>query len=187
MSDSESERAIREEYAEFGPEEFYQSHGSEYRNPHEQAIRSTLTHCHKRWSLDLTNVLDLACGSGEVTLAVRDLGTGHVDGIDPYTAAAYRQRTGQDALQLSFAQIAAGEWDQRQYSLIICSYALHLLEPSRLPVLLQRLAQCAPGLLVLSPHKRPVIKSDCGWRLLDEAYHQRVRARLFASAAHDPT
>ena len=95
-------RSIREEYVELGTGGFYAEQGQTYRNPHEGAIRSTLARCHARWSLDLSHVLDLACGSGEVTLALRDLGAKKIDGVDPFTAKAYQDRTGNKALPHSF-------------------------------------------------------------------------------------
>ena len=179
-AETPEKRAIREEYAELGPEEFYVQHGSDYRNPHEEAIRSAIRVAHGRWSLDLTKVLDLACGSGEATLALRELGAVEIEGADPFTGDAFLKRTGRPALPLTFEQIAAGELGEAAYSLIVCSYALHLLEPSRLPALLWRLAEHAPHLLILSPHKRPEVQDDWGWRLAEELYHLRVRVRLFA-------
>ena len=181
MEQANPTRAIREEYVEFGPESYYQQHGAEYRNPHEDAIRSTLARCHRAWKFDLTHVLDLACGSGEASLELRAIGAKQITGCDPYTFEAYKARTGDEALTLTFEQIAAGELAERTFSLIVCSYALHLLEPSRLPRLLNQLAQHGNQMLILSPHKRPVIQETWGWRLKGESYHQRVRARLFSA------
>ncbi len=183
MAQHKQPRAIRDEYVEFGTAAFYAEQGHAYRNPHEGAIRSTLARCHQSWKLDLSHVLDLACGSGEVTLLLRDLGASRIDGVDPFTAQAYADRTGQTALQFSFEEIAAGALENREHSLIVCSYALHLLELSRLPALLQRLALHSPALLILSPHKRPVGKDGWGWELENELYHQRVRARLFETVS----
>lgn len=180
----DQQRAIRDEYEKCGVEEFYEKQGGAYRNPHEEAIRSALARCHREWNLDLARVLDLACGSGEVTLVLRELGAEAIDGVDPFTAEAYQDRTGEGALPYSFEQIAGGALAERAYSLIVCSYALHLLEPSRLPGLLLQLARHAPALLILSPHKRPAIKDDWGWRLCGEIYHQRVRARWFTRRTH---
>lgn len=172
-------KSIRAEYVAHGAREFYAQHGDQYANPHEAKIRTALTRCASQWQLDLSHVLDLACGSGEVTLILQSLGAQRVDGADPFTADAYRRRTGQPALEVSFEQIAAGTLAERRYSLIVCSYALHLLEPSRLPALLLELAHSTSSLLILSPHKRPVIDAAWGWKLEAELYEERVRARLF--------
>ena len=171
--------AIRNRYAATGVDAFYRVEGASYRNPHEPALRRCLTSACSLWQLDLVRVLDLACGSGEATLALRALGCLGVEGVDPYTGMAYRARTGQEALPLNFAEVAAGALDGQCYSLIVCSFALHLAEPSRLPLLAARLAALAPALLVLTPHKRPHLHPAWGWQLRDEFVQERVRARLY--------
>lgn len=171
--------SIRSGYEKHGVSEFYASQGSSYRNPHEGAVRASLAATHEAWVLDLTHVLDLACGSGEVTLAAYELGAAKVDGVDPYTGDAYRDRTGQEAERLSFEDIGGEALDGRRYSLVVCSYALHLCPPSHLPRLLYALGRVCDTLLILSPHKRPVIAKSSGWLLLGEQYTERVRSRLF--------
>ncbi len=179
------EQAIRKAYEQEGVGGFYKLHGEAYRNPHEAAIRSALSDGLARWQVDLSRVLDLACGSGEVTLALQARGCTTIDGIDPYTGEAYRNRTGKLAEPVTFEQIAEGALEDRQYSLIVCSYALHLLPASRLPNLAYQLHRIAPTLIVLTPHKRPILREAWGWRLEDELVVERVRARLYRSAV-DP-
>jgi SAM-dependent methyltransferase len=171
--------SIRSAYQTHGVRAFYQQFGAEYRNPHEDAIRAALREAARVWALDLGNVLDLACGSGEVTLALRELGAVALAGIDPFTAEAYRARTGEPAETFTFEQIAAGALEGRAYSLIVCSFALHLLEPSRLPGVCYALARLAPTLLVLTPHKRPHLRPEWAWQLMGEFVEQRVRARVY--------
>ena len=171
--------AIRTQYQKVGVTPFYAQHGADYRNPHEAAIGALLRAMVAEHRLALSCALALACGSGEATLVLRELGAARVDGVDPYTGAAYRARTGSDAAALSFADVVAGALDGRAYSLVVCSFALHLLAPSLLPALLFRLQAIAPTLLVLTPHKRPHIQPAWGWRLTDERAAQRVRARLY--------
>jgi SAM-dependent methyltransferase len=175
--------SIRAEYERLGPAEFYRRHGAEYRNPHEPAARRALLAALNAWQPSLTHVLDLACGSGEATLALWQAGAARVDGVDPYTAAAYQARTGQPAETLSFEAVAEGALEGRRYSLIVCSYALHLLEASRLPRLAYQLSRLAPALLVLTPHKRPHVRPEWGWRLAGEQVVERVRARRYISLA----
>jgi SAM-dependent methyltransferase len=171
--------AIRHQYEEHGVEGYYARFGAGYRNPHEPVIREVLREAVARWRLDLRRVLDLACGSGEVTLALRELGVGEIDGVDPYTSEAYLARAGKVAESLSFERIAAGALAERSYSLIVCSFAMHLIEESWLPALLGRLAMISDSLLIITPHKRPEIKPDWGWTLADEFVIERVRARLY--------
>ncbi|MEK7831575.1 MAG: class I SAM-dependent methyltransferase [Acidobacteriota bacterium] len=171
--------AIRQRYKELGVEKYYARFGADYRNPHEPIIAEVLREAVNRWSLDLSHVLDLACGSGEVTLALRQLGARRIDGIDPHTGEAYLSRTGQQAEAVSFEQIAAGFLDGRLYSLIACSFAMHLIDESRLPALLFQLARISDCLLIVTPHKRPEIKTEWGWTLEGEFVIEKVRARLY--------
>ncbi|MBX3066755.1 MAG: class I SAM-dependent methyltransferase [Anaerolineae bacterium] len=181
MKQKPAETSIRGEYQQHGVTSFYRQHGAEYRNPHEPIIRELLTLCAAQWQLDLTNVLDLACGSGEATLALRDLGADQIAGVDPYTGSAYLARTGISATAVSFEQIAAGALANRsdKYSLIVCSFALHLVAESWLPRLCYQLSQTGDTLLILTPHKRPQIRSGWGWDAPMELLHKRVRARFY--------
>ncbi len=103
-------------------------------------IRTTLRAAIARWDLPLDRVLDLACGSGEITLALRELGCAAIDGIDPYTHQAYAERTGHAAERITFEQIAAGALAGRSYGTIACSFAMHLVALSRLPALAAQLS-----------------------------------------------
>jgi SAM-dependent methyltransferase len=171
--------ALRHKYEEYGVEGYYSRFGARYHNPHEPIIREVLRAAFEGWHLDLTHVLDLACGSGEVTLALRELGCARIDGIDPYTGEAYLARTGQEAETFDFEQIAGGALDGRSYSLIVCSFSLHLIEISWLPALLTRLGAISNRLLIVTPHKRPEIKPEWGWAIEDEMIVERVRARVY--------
>ena len=176
---------IRHQYERHGVRGFYAASGAEYRNPHEPQLRACLRAAVERWRPDLSRVLDLAAGSGEATLVLRELGAGHVEGIDPYTADAYARRTGAHADRFTFEEVAAGALSSRTYSLVVCSFALHLCEPSRLPAVCQQLAVVGDALLVLTPHKRPAIREAWGWRLEGELVIDRVRARFYRSTVAD--
>ncbi len=171
--------AIRRQYERHGVEGYYTEFGDRYRNPHEPIIRDLLREAQEKWRLDLSNVLDLACGSGEVTIALTDLGCRKIDGIDPHTGQSYLERTGLPAEALSFEQITTGALSGRCYSLIVCSFAMHLIDGSWLSALLAQLGQISNRLLILTPHKRPELKAEWGWVLEDEMTIERVRARLY--------
>ncbi len=172
-------RPIRQEYEQHSVRGFYESFGSKYRNPHEGAIAKLVALSVDRWQLNCDRVLDLACGSGEVTLALHSLGYHNISGIDPFTYDAYRQRTGNEAETYSFEDIADGILSGRQYSLIICSFALHLVPISWLPLVIYQLSLIAGSLVVITPNKTPNLKPEWGWILLDEIVINRVRARLY--------
>ncbi len=168
--------SIRESYATLGVKTFYKDFGHSYSNPHEIAIHNCLDAALATWKLDLTNVLDLACGSGEVTSHLKAT---NIVGIDPYTHEAYYKRTGKNAFKYTFEEIAAGSISDHRYSLIICSFALHLVDLSRLPTLCLALAQISPNMLILTPNKKPIINH--GWNKPQELYVDRVRARYYES------
>jgi SAM-dependent methyltransferase len=171
--------SIRNEYKEHSVKGFYEKFGDEYKNPHEPTIVKVLQLAAAKWQLDCRKVLDLACGSGEVTLALKNLGVSDIDGIDPYTYNAYLKRTGQAAEVYTFEDITSGALCDRDYSLIVCSFAMHLLAESRLPVLAYQLRRIADSLMIITPNKRPHLKPEWGWTCLDEIIVDRVRARLY--------
>ena len=173
--------AIRHEYESHGVEPFYRERGGEYRNPHEPIIARSIEIAARDWKLDLTHVLDLAAGSGEVTLVLRKVGATRIDAVDPYTFKAYERRTGKPAGRQTFEQIARGALAGCNYSLIVCSFALHLLERSRLPLVASQLSLIGNSLLIITPHKRPQIREEWGWKLTSEMVVQRVRTRWYQS------
>lgn len=175
--------AIRPQYDKHGASGFYEKFGAEYRNPHEPIIQALLQRALADSPFDpvAVRVLDLACGSGEVTLVLQARGFQEVEGIDPFTGAAYQQRSGLTARPLSFLDIANGALSNRHYDLCICSFALHLATPSLLPNLCLQLASICHFLWVLTPHKQPHIPSAWGWQLKEEQMQNRVRLRRYAS------
>lgn len=186
MESADEYASLHDAYDACGPEHYYKSHGHNYRNPHEPIIANLIVRVVKDWPVDLSHVLDLAAGSGEATLAIRELNSAaQIDAIDPYTSAAYQSRTGQTCEAISFEQIAAGALAGRRYSLIACSFAMHLVDESRLARLCWALSEISPQLLILTPHKRPILREEWGWKLSHEQVYLRVRARLYQRVGDD--
>lgn len=177
------ERKITEQYQTHGVEHFYKQEGHSYSNPHEFAIKELLQKALSKAPYVDAKALDLACGSGEATVVLANYGFSYIDGIDPYTYDAYKKRIGRDAERFKFEDIAAGCLADRQYDLIVCSFAMHLIETSWLPKLCTQLSLITPKLFVLTPHKRPHIKDDWGWSLDYELLENRVRLRSYDSRA----
>jgi SAM-dependent methyltransferase len=171
---------VRQGYDTHGPSQYYALHSADYRNPHEPAIRKLI----KAW-LDSSSLpksihlIDLACGSGEVTLVLEESGYTNITGIDPYTAKAYEIRTGRAAEVFSFEEIASGAMHGASADLIICSFAMHLCEPSRLASLCLQLSFISELMMIITPHKRPVIDPKWGWMMLQEEQADRVRLRVY--------
>ena len=173
--------SIRAQYERHGADAYYRDHAAAYANPHEPEVRHLIGLAVKKWGLDVSRVYDLAAGSGEATLALREAGAGAVQACDPFLFTQYERRTGSPCERFSFADVAAGALSGRAYSLIVCSFALHLAEPSRLPAVCQQLSLIAPALLVLTPHKRPEIKPAWGWVKAGELEWARVKCRWYRS------
>lgn len=235
-------KGMRGAYTERGVDRWYAENGASYINPHDREVAKALHWLLELWhmqfyerkiegvssgpsaellSLPPFRILDLACGSGEATVAIQNWwGTCarraeqagracpllislplSIEGCDPYTFEAYLQRTGQQALQLTFQQVAQGalEMDvegpascqaQAQgwvpancvvYDLVVISFALHLVNPSMVWSTLDALSRVSHWLVLISPHKKPIVKDDGSfkWRLVQEGCIERVHIRLF--------
>ncbi len=181
--DDEEDFAIRHAYEKYGVNGYYSQYGSDYRNPHEDRLKTIVHQLVEKWNLKPTErILDLACGSGEITLILRQLGFQSINGIDPYTSEAYEKRVGNPIHgRWTFEQIADGclESEGEIYDIIICSFAAHLIQPSYLPLVMIQLRFIAKKLIILTPHKRPQLSPEWGWILKDEFVHERIRARLY--------
>lgn len=166
-------KSIRHKYQELGVEEFYKTQGNDYVNPHKDKLTKTVKIISNLWELDLNNSLDLCCGSGEIT-SVLDCSEGN----DPYTYESYIKNTGKPCMTHTFDDIMHGKLT-KQYNMIICSYALHLAEPSKLPQIIYQLSRICNQFLLISPHKKPEIKKDWGMTLDNSAYMEGIRIKLY--------
>ena len=79
--------AIINEYKKHGVDGFYKLHSQDYENPHKSTIENLLTEAKTEWNIN-GNILDLCCGSGEVSNMFRECS---VEGIDPYTKGLYEK------------------------------------------------------------------------------------------------
>ena len=148
--------AIRNQYAELGVDAYYEQYGSVYENPHFEYIAQLLKQNETR--IDYSNVLDLCCGGGEVTMILQDLGFSETVGCDPFTQAAFEKNTSKSALSLSFDDIIKGKLTP-QYSAVICSFAMHLCPEKQLFSLVDALYRCTNQIIIITPHKRPELEN----------------------------
>lgn len=112
------------------------------------------------------------------------MGYANISGIDPYTHVKYEQMTGLKCRQLSFVDIVNGELDEERYDAIVISYALHLVKESMLHSFCQKIAQLAKKLIVISPHKFPVMKEHYGWKEIENSVMDRIHLRVFTSSEY---
>ncbi len=167
-------KAIRNLYSKLGVKEYYQRHGADYVNPHFEHIRSLLLQNQAR--LDYSQVLDFCCGSGEVSQVLETLGHSNTVASDPFTYEAYHRQFGKSCLRLDFKAVIRGQLTGN-YSCIICSFAMHLCPPEQLYPLVQQLLQHSKTLVILTPHKRPVLEKLDGVVLQFEDFCLTLRGK----------
>lgn len=146
-------KSIREEYSRKGVEGYYKDI-KDYTNPHIEQIRELLIRNMGRIKLD--NILDMCCGAGEVTTTLLSHGINHIKGSDKYTQTIYIKNTGKECIDLSFKDILARKLNEN-FSTIICSFALHLVDERNLKMIVYELFRHTDNLIIISPHKRPFL------------------------------
>lgn len=147
--------AIRNEYEEHGVSGYYEQSGSHYTNPHFPQIRALLLE--NEYRIDYQHVLDFCCGSGEVSLVLKELGYPLPHASDPYTQEAYNKNFNQNCWNFTFEDVIKGKL-QGEFSSIICSFAMHLCPEKQLYPLVYQLFQHSKQLIIITPHKRPELE-----------------------------
>lgn len=176
----ESVSAIRTEYEELGVEDFYKKKGKEYINPHLKDIEQSIKTIVDSGTVDLSNVLDLASGTGEVTNILNNLGYYKIEATDPYMWKEYEDNTGYKCMKFSFSDIQKGELKNKKYSAVICSYALHLADKSILHDLFWELSMISDFLIIISPNRRPEVSED-SWELINNFVNGKSKNRIYTS------
>ena len=166
-------KAIRNEYADMGVEDYYRNHGDVYENPHFPYIQQLLEQNQHR--IDYTKTLDLACGGGEVTLILRGLGFDDSIGCDPFTGSLFEKNTGKACLALSFEDIVKGALTNNPstnnyFTTTISSFAMHLCPTKQLFSLVAQLFLLTKNIAIITPHKRPELEKLANVQLLFEDF-----------------
>ena len=197
---------MRNAYAahEAGATGYYAEEGARYVNPHDGGVREMLARATREWpelwgmgksddEIDDDEfgdrILDLSCGSGEVTAALVAAGVPpqRIDACDPYTHEAFSNRLGMQCERWSFEDVANGEIADRRWRTVVCSFAMHLCPKDYLPTLCMMLACSAKHLVILTPHKRPEIDAAWGGFMLHRREvrdrYWRIRLRWYSTDA----
>ena len=172
-------KAIRNEYAELGVEAFYKQNGDTYQNPHEAQIQKLVKRNAVKYNC--SSVLDLACGGGEVTRALQEIKIETIIGCDPYTHRLYEKLTQKKCFTFTFDDFIRGKhlevWKEKQFGVIICSFALHLQPEKKLFPLISALFFLTDTLVVITPHKRPMLETLEGVQLIDTDFEFTERGK----------
>jgi hypothetical protein len=118
-----------------------------------------------------------------VTNGLQALGAKNILGCDPFTHALFERQTGLTCLQLSFRDVIRTGLPGK-YSLIVCSFAMHLCAVKDLYPLAWNLLQAAPLLVIVTPHKRPELEKLQGVELLWEDSVETVRGKKVRMKAY---
>lgn len=177
--------SIRPLYDEFGAEGYYQSHADSYGNPHVDQIEKLLERNFHRFDCSGA-VLDFSAGGGEVSAKLLQLGASNVVGCDPFTFGLYEKKIGSPCLRFSFKDVIRNGLPDT-YTLIICSFAMHLCPPKDLFSLVWNLLQAAPELVVVTPHKRPELEQfqgiEMAWSdVVENERGKKVRMKAYKTA-----
>lgn len=181
-------KSLRELYDEMTVEGYYENgrESTPYVNHHEPEVRKLLLeNCP---DLNLTRVLDLACGDGLVTNAIKSyLGEDAIYsctyGCDPFMQKEYIKNTGRQCIDKSFKDIVEKglipNFGYKTFSCVICSFGLHLCEKSMLPDLTYRLSEIAETIVVISPSKYPYLGKPKVEKFCLTPQRKRVHYRVY--------
>ena len=75
--------------------------------------------------------------------------------------------------------------NNQKYDTIVCSYALHLCDSSKLPIVIYQLSLITNRLIVISPHKKPKINEEWGFNLTENYYLNKIRIKIYKSNNHE--
>lgn len=170
------EKGIRDEYTKYGVDKFYKMNKTSYINPHLINIHLVID-----WILtkiNISSIIDLAAGTGEVTSYLAKNGITDAIGIDPYLSETYEKNTGNECLNLSFQDIAIDGINHSAQT-IICSYALHLCPKSYFNQLMFNLSLNCEYFILISPSKYPIITNY--FELIDDIIINRTHCKIFKS------
>jgi SAM-dependent methyltransferase len=167
-------KAIRNEYAALGVENYYQQHADDYQNPHFEQIKILLER--NQYQSDYSHVLDFCCGGGEVTNILQTLGFEQTVGCDPFTYGLYEKKIQKTCLQYSFDDVIRGKLVDN-YTTIICSFAMHLCEEKKLYALVNQLFRHTENIVILTPHKRPALENWAAFELFLEDFALTERGK----------
>ena len=167
-------------YQEQGVENYYKNHGNDYSNPHFTNIAYIFPKVLKAIVIGKqASILDLACGSGEITRLLIDHGYSaeRIVGMDPYTKQSYESNTPCKCIGKSFSNLVAGDLSEERYDVVVCSYAVHLIEPESLFGFMLEMSTITSQFVVLT-HMRKFEVKHYMWRTEQEIYFPQEKIKV---------
>jgi hypothetical protein len=111
------------------------------------------------------------------------MGCKNVVGLDPYTTKLYKKNCTFPILAYSFQDVAYNKIQLDKYDVVIASFSLHLCPSNDLKLLCINLALSCKWLVIISPHKNPIITipKEYGFTLLHVSTIDRIHVRIYTS------
>lgn len=161
---------------------YYINNGNSYSNPHEASIQKIVKNLVQKFFTIQYSYLDLGCGGGQVSKALDSIGCKNVVGLDPYTTSLYKKNCSYHILAHSFQDVAYNKIQLDACDVVIASFSLHLCPTNDLKLLCINLALVCKWLVIISPHKNPVLTEDCKFKLVEIFKTDRIHVRIYKSS-----
>jgi 2-polyprenyl-3-methyl-5-hydroxy-6-metoxy-1,4-benzoquinol methylase len=156
-------------YQKHGVDDYYKKYSNDYYNPHQDKIKDLFRkHLQSLISRNDT-ILDIACGDGLISKIVNEYcycDYNNIDGTDPFFNNMYA------TMKLSFEDIAMGKLN-KNYNIVICCYAFHLIKDSWKYDFLTQLALVTDTFIIITPSKKITINHN-DWKIMKEIREDKI-------------
>ncbi|SOK58758.1 hypothetical protein [Yersinia phage fHe-Yen9-04] len=176
---------ITEQYRTIGVQNFYSNPSIQqsYLNPHSTYIIECLNDSFYQYFTENTSVLDLASGNGIISHALKSYGVHNIEGSDKYMYERYTEETGFLCYPYSFEDIADFNCIfEKEYDVIICSYAFDLVPESYKNKLLYALSTYTDTLILIRPNSHE-LSSDI-WKVVHKNKIEKTRSIIYQKERH---
>ncbi len=165
---------IYNEYKKHGIEKYYKTYSRSYFNPHQDKIKKIYNlHLNDMVSRNDT-ILDIACGDGLLMKIINEQNKNNtIEGTDPFFTNEYC------TYNFSFEDIALGKLE-KEYDLITCCYAFHLINDKWKYNFLSQLARMTKKFIIITPSKKITINHFL-WKITKEIREDKVTIIILES------
>ena len=160
---------IYNQYQEYGVEGYYKKHSSEYFNPHQEKIKLLYKKYIQHHIPRKATILDVACGDGLIEKIINKTKTQsecYIEGTDPFFDNKHCK------YNFSFEDIALGKLE-KEYDVIICCYAFHLIKDTWKYDFLSQLSRMTTKFIIITPSKKITINNPL-WKVTNYIREDKV-------------